>query len=118
MCRFGYNDIKESGGPEIIDNSDILILYKVALSKENLNNGVLIESTYNPDIPVLIRVNEESLLYGVYKGLLGMHGGGSVRQIDIPPYMAFGDRGFGKVPPNKYIYVEVCVVSVNNDSLK
>lgn len=117
MPDFDWEDIKISGGPEIVNNSDVLLLYKVALSEYNLENGILIESTYNPDIPVSVTVNEEALLLGVYKGILGMHGGGSVRRIVIPPDMAFGNRGFGRIPPNAYLYVEICIVSVDNDFL-
>lgn len=117
MSELTLKDIKVSGGPEIIDNSDVLLLYKVALSKDDLYNGKLIESTYNPDVPVRVRVNQKSLLCGVYKGILGMHGGGSVRQIAIPTHMAFGDKGFAGISPNQDIYIEVCAVSVDNDSI-
>lgn len=117
MEEFTWKDIKVSGGPEIVDNSEVSVLYKVALSKEDLCNGKFIESTYNPDVPVRVRVNEKSLLCGVYKGILGMRGGGSVRQITIPAAMAFGERGFAGITSNKDIYVEVCAVSVDNDSI-
>lgn len=112
MKNFEYSDIKISGGPKIEKNSEILLLYKIALTKEDLNNGKFIESTYNPDIPIKVKVNIEVLLSGVYQGLLGMHGGGSIRHIFIPANMAYGIKGFGKIPPNSPLYIEVCVVSV------
>lgn len=108
-----FHDIKISGGPEVKDNSDVLLLYKIAITKENLEAGKYIESTYNPDIPIRVNINPEVLLGGIYKGVIGMHGGGSVRQICIPPNMAYGDRGFGAIPPGSSLYVEICVVSVD-----
>lgn len=117
MEEVTWKDIKVSGGPKIVDNSEVSLLYKVALSKEDLCNGKFIESTYNPDVPVHVIVNEKSLLCGVYKGILGMCGGGSVRQIIVPAAMAFGKRGYAGILPDKDIYVEVCVVSVDNDSI-
>lgn len=105
-------DKKKSGGPEVIENSEVLLLYKLALSENDLHSGKLLESTYSPDIPVSVKVNEEVLLRGIYKGILGMKGGGSIRCITIPPKYGFGERGYGNVPPNSTIYAEVCIVAV------
>ena len=85
----------------------------LALSEEDLHSGCFLESTYSPDIPISVRVNEETLLEGIYKGLIGMRGGGSVRTIIIPPEMGYGERGFGPVPANATLFAEVCVVAVN-----
>lgn len=105
-------DKKISGGPEVCDNSQVLLLYKLALSENDLHDGKTLESTYSPDIPISVKVSEETLLKGVYRGLLGMRGGGSVRMLVIPPELGFGERGYGKVPGNTTLYVEVCVVAV------
>lgn len=111
--NFSYTDNKISGGPEICEDSMVLILYKLALSEKDLYGGNYLESTYSPDIPILIKVNRETLLEGIYKGLIGMHGGGSVRSIVIPPEMGYGKLGFGPIPPNATLFAEVCVVAVN-----
>lgn len=108
-------DLKISGGPEIKQHSTVVLLYKVALTKEDLKNGKYLESTYSPDRPVEIRdVSEENLLLGVYEGILGMRGGGSQRYLIIPPELGYGKRGYGNVPPNATLHIEVCVVSVEN----
>lgn len=107
-----YKDEKISGGPEVCRNSTVLLLYKLALSESNLYSGKLLESTYSPDIPVSVKVSEENLLTGIYKGILGMRGGGSVRHIVIPPEDGFGEKGYGKVPPNATLYAEICIVAV------
>lgn len=107
-----YKDKKISGGPEVSRNSTVVLLYKLALSESDLCNGKLLESTYSPDIPVSVKVNEETLLKGIYKGILGMRGGGSVRNIVIPPEDGFGEKGYANVPPNATLYAEICVVAV------
>ena len=109
---FHYIDVKKSGGPEVKDNSSLLILYRIALSEDDLRNDKSIETTYSPDIPIPIKVNKNVLLSGIYHGLIGMRGGGSIRVIVIPPEMGYGSRGYGNVPPNTTLYAEVCVVSV------
>lgn len=108
-----YIDKKTSCGPIVEDNSTVLLLYKLALSEEALKTGQYIESTYSPDTPICVTVNEETLLEGIYRGILGMHGGGSVREIIIPPEMGYGDRGYGKIPAHTTLYAEICVVSVD-----
>lgn len=113
LTDFKYTDVKISGGPEVHRNSTVLVLYKLALTEKDLHNGKFLESTYSPDIPLSVKVNEETLLKGICEGLIGMHGGGSVRTIVIPPEMGYGDRGYGLVPANSTLYVEVCVVAVN-----
>ena len=115
MSDIIINDIKISGGPEVRHNSKLLLLYKIALSREDLVSGNYIESTWNPDIPILVKVAQSSLLRGIYEGILGMHGGGSVRQIEIPPEKAFGSRGYGSIPKDSSLFVEICAVSVDND---
>lgn len=107
-----YKDEKISGGPEVCENSMVLLLYKLALSENDLCSGKLLESTYSPDIPVSVKVNEANLLKGIYKGILGMRGGGSVRHIIIPPEEGFGEKGYGNVPPNATLYAEICIVAV------
>lgn len=110
---FSLIDVKVSGGPEIIDNSSVLLLYKIALSTDELDKGKYIESTYSPDIPIRVVVNTETLLLGIYKGLIGMHGGGSVRRIVVPPNLGYGEKGYGHIKPNTTLFVELCVVSVD-----
>lgn len=110
---FSFEDQKISGGPIVNYNSTVLLLYKLALSETDLRNGQLLESTYSPDIPISVMVNEGTLLKGIYRGIIGMHGGGSIRMMVIPSEMGYGTRGYGPIPPNATLFAEVCVVAVN-----
>lgn len=111
------NDLKISGGPEITDNSTVQLLYRVALSEDDLIKNRCLESTYSPDMPITVIVCRESLLEGVYWGILGMHGGGSIRRIVVPPELGFGDRKFGDIPPNSSLFFDICAVSVKQQPI-
>lgn len=105
-------EIKSSGGPIVTEGSEVVILYRMALSIDQLKRGDCIETTYSPDIPIHVCVDQQSLLCGVFQGILGMQTGGSIRRIGIPSSLAFGERGYGPVPPNSDVYVEVCAISL------
>ena len=107
-------DLKISGGPSVADGDAIILMYKVALSEEKLKAGELLESTYGPDIPREVKVVESELLSGVYRALLGMKAGGSIRQVKIPSNLAYGSRGSLLVPADMPIVVELCVARIVN----
>jgi len=111
-------DIKTSGGPEVVNGSQIELLYKLALSRDDLISDRCIESTYSPDISLTVEVQPTELLQGVYDGLLGMRAGGSVRRITIPSQLAYGSKGYGSVPPDTDLFLEVCVVSIRPNGWK
>lgn len=102
-------DVKLCGGPVVSMGSTISLLYKVALSEEDLSNGRLLESNYSPDVPLICRVDKNELLAGIVEGLIGMRSGGSVRRLRIPPALAYGQRGAEGVPPGADLWVELCV---------
>lgn len=108
-------DVKICGGPTVATGSVISILYRVALSENDLLAGRLIESNYNPDIPLEVKVAPDALLPGVYATLLGMRAGGSVRRVRIPPQLAYGSRGAKGVPPDSELWAELCVSRILSD---
>ncbi len=117
LQQLELEEIKSSGGPVVSNGCQVTILYRMALSPEQLNQGDCIETTYSPDIPIVVCVDEHSLLSGVYRGILGIQTGGSVRRLGIPSSLAFGERGYGPVPPNSDIYVEICAISLVHTSI-
>jgi FKBP-type peptidyl-prolyl cis-trans isomerase len=106
-------DIKVSGGPALADGDIASILYKVALSEQQLEEGDLIESTHRPDVFVDISIERDQLLEGLYQAILGMKSGGSIRRLMIPAHLAYGDRGWGPVPAGADLWVEVCLSRVH-----
>jgi len=112
-----FQEIKISSGPRVQLGDRISLLYKLSLTKRNFEQGIYLESTYAPDIPIEIDVVPSGLLSGVYEGLIGMRSGGSIRRFIIPAEKAYGGRGYEAIPPNSSLYIEICVariVSRNN----
>jgi FKBP-type peptidyl-prolyl cis-trans isomerase len=106
-------DLKICSGPVVRPGDYLVMLYKAALSERALETGDWVESTYGPDVPVEIRFTREDLLPGVYEGVLGMRAGGSIRRLSIPPSLAYGQQGFGLVPPDADLYVDVCLARIS-----
>ena len=112
-AKVTWEDVKSSSGPEAKPGDNLLVLYKVALSVEDLDRGVVIESTFSPDQFVEIVYSKEALLPGVFLGLQGMRAGGSVRRIRIPAAFAFGQRGHDPlIPPGSDLVVDLCLARV------
>lgn len=106
-------DVKVSLGAQVEDGDRVGLLYRLALSEADLGSGTLIESTYSPERPIEVIVEPGELLAGVYEGLLGMHGSGSVRVIRIPAEKGYGKSGFRDIRPGADLWLEVCVVYVS-----
>lgn len=100
-------DIKTSGGPAAEVGDVVTMLYILALSREHLENKEWIESTYQPDEPWQVVLDEEHLLPGVLRATLGMRAGGSMRVARIPAEMAYGDRGTEEIPPGSDLWIEI-----------
>ncbi|MFG1896792.1 FKBP-type peptidyl-prolyl cis-trans isomerase [Micromonospora zamorensis] len=107
-------DIKVCSGPAVTPGSAVSILYRVALSVEDLRAGRYVETNYNPDTPITVIVERDQLLEGLYDALIGMRSGGSIRRVYVPAAMAFGHRGAPGVPANSDLWVELCVSRVGH----
>jgi FKBP-type peptidyl-prolyl cis-trans isomerase len=110
--KLAIRNVKICGGPEVTPGSTVWLLYRVALTADDLNAGRSVESNYNPDVPIMVAVRRDQLLPGVYEALLGMRSGGSVRRVHIPAALAFGDRAVHGVPSGSDLWVDLCVSRV------
>jgi peptidylprolyl isomerase len=109
IVDFSYRDLKTCGGPTIQEGDTVTLLYRVAFSEEDLDVGRFLESNYSPETPIEVLVKRDELLEGVFRGLLGMKAGGSTRRLFLPPNYAYGDRGWGPVPPDTSLVIDVLV---------
>ena len=105
-------DRKISDGPAVAEGDVVTLLYKCALSEEDLEAGNIIDSNYSPDNPIEVTVSKEQLLPGVYAALLGMRSGGSVRRVTLEPAEAYSQHGWKTVPPNSSLVVELCPIKL------
>ncbi len=82
-----------------------------------INDGTLFDSSRNPGRdPFPVRVGAGSVIAGWEEGLLGMRVGG-VRQLVIPPQLAYGARAAGPlIPAGSVLIFEVELLEVNPGS--
>jgi FKBP-type peptidyl-prolyl cis-trans isomerase len=116
IAEFQFKDVKICGGPSIEEGDAIKLLYRVAFSEQDLDSGRLLESNHNPETPIEIVVKRDELLEGVFRGLIGMKAGGSIRRLYVPPELAYGDRAWGKVPAGSSLVIDVVVSLVTKNA--
>ncbi|XP_062845005.1 peptidyl-prolyl cis-trans isomerase FKBP10 [Trichomycterus rosablanca] len=110
------------------DEVDVRSLFKPAVCRRSvqradfvryLYNGSLINGTqfefrYGRNVTYDTYVNEDHLISGMVKGLMGMCVK-ERRSIIIPPFLAYGEKGHGvKVPPFATVLFDVLLVDVFN----
>jgi FKBP-type peptidyl-prolyl cis-trans isomerase len=105
--EYRYADKKVSSGPVIEAGDTISLLYRVALSEDDLDARRLLESNDSPENPIDVIVSGDELLLGVYRALIGMRAGGSIRRVFIPPDFGYGSRGWKGVPPNAGLVIDL-----------
>ena len=77
-----------------------------------LDDGTLFDSTYYQGGPVEFELSEKRLIPGFVEGLLSMQPGGR-RKLIVPPFLAYGSKGFGKtIPPNATLIYDVELLEV------
>ncbi len=72
-----------------------------------LTDGTIFDAS--PDVSITFTLGEGRVIQGWDEGLVGMRVGG-VRALVIPPHLAYGSRGAGKIPPNAPLVFHVVLV--------
>lgn len=76
-----------------------------------LENGAIFDSSYNRDRPICIMLGMEQVIIGWDDVLLRMSRGQKGR-VDIPPDMAYGERGYPPIiPPLATLTYELELIS-------
>ena len=72
-----------------------------------LENGLMVESTvfFSGD-PIVFVIGDGQVIPGWEEGMLGMHPGG-LRQLVIPPELAYGEAAVSSIPPNSTLIYEI-----------
>jgi len=77
-----------------------------------LDDGTLFDSTVTRGQPIEFKLSESPLIEGLRQGLMTMREGGS-RKLIIPPFLAYGEKGFKDiVPPNATLIYDVELIVV------
>jgi hypothetical protein len=97
----GIHDLKIGSGAVAVAGSAIEVHYV-----GRLENGDIFDSSRERDQPFTVTLGDGHLIAGWEQGLLGMRVGG-VRRLIVPPHLAYGERGAGKIPPHAYLDFEI-----------
>jgi FKBP-type peptidyl-prolyl cis-trans isomerase FkpA len=76
-----------------------------------LSGGTLFEQLQPPSAPFSFTLGARQVIVGWDQGVAGMRVGG-VRQLIIPPSLAYGATGQGPIPGNAILVFEVSLVAV------
>ena len=91
-------------GPE---SGDLVSMHFIG----SLPDGTVFANSREDDAPVTIVFGREQLLPGWEEGVGMMKAGGTAKLV-LPPELAFGEQGYGSIPPNTPIILEVELLAV------
>jgi len=110
-------DLVVGEGAESIEGKSVSVHYTGWLydSSEERNRGKKFDSSHDRGLPFTFTPGRRGVIEGWSKGVQGMKIGG-VRELIIPPAMAYGDRGAGggKIPPNSTLVFEIELLVVRD----
>jgi FKBP-type peptidyl-prolyl cis-trans isomerase FklB len=99
-----YKVLAEGSGKTPKDADEVTVNYRGTLT-----DGTEFDSSYRRGKPLIVKVN------GVIRGwseALQLMKEGSKWQLFIPPDLAYGERGMGRIPPNSTLIFDVELISV------
>lgn len=102
---FYWRDIIEGDGRQGAPGLTVHIAYVVRLP-----DGREVDRA-EPERPLMFKLGERQAIAAMELALRGMKVGG-VRQLVVPPDLAYGARGRGRVPPNATLVMIVRLVKV------
>ena len=105
-----YYDLVEGDGPALEEGQMAIMHFSVWL-----DDGSFVDSSLNRGQPIPMIVGGGQNIPGWEEGLMSMNVGG-VRQMIIPPELAFGEAGAGGgiIPPNATLVLELEVIEAQN----
>ncbi len=76
-----------------------------------LGDGTEIGNSYSQGGPVQAVMGRDQLLPGWEEGVMMMNAGSKARMV-LPPALAFGEEGYGMIPPNAEVMLVVEIISI------
>ncbi len=119
-----YIENKVGEGREVKDGDLVIVhftIWKLGDSTDIYGNwqndstkdAYKIGSTYDGDQTMKYAVGSEQFVKGSDEGFIGMKSGG-VRTMVIPSELAYGEQGFGPIPPNTSIKILLEIIEVKD----
>jgi FKBP-type peptidyl-prolyl cis-trans isomerase len=103
-----YFDLKVGAGKKAIQGFTLRVDYIGWFMKNK--KYVIFDSSFGRE-PFDFDLGTRKVIKGWDEGMYGMRVGGK-RQLIIPPDLAYGNRGFGNIPPGATLIFEVELLSV------
>ena len=101
-----YHDLESGSGAEVEEGDTVSVHYTGWLE-----DGTKFDSSFARGEPITLQVGAGQVIPGWEEGLVGMQEGG-VRQLVIPPDLAYGEPGRGPIPPNATLIFEVELLEI------
>jgi len=101
-----YLEIVEGQG-DAPEDGDIVLMNVIG----SLPDGTEIVNTYQQGQPAMAIIGREQLLPGWEEGVRLMQAGGSAKLV-LSPELAFGEEGYGIIPSNSQIVMDIEIISV------
>ena len=103
---FDKEDMKVGTGPAVRDGQTVTVKYTATLA-----NGLVVDSSEAQGKAMTFKLGT-SVASGLDAGIVGMKVGGK-RKIKLPPAIAYGAQGLGKmIPPNSFLTYDVELESI------
>ena len=107
-----YEDTVSGSGAEAVAGQKVSVHYTGWLY-DNGVKGAKFDSSKDRNDPFDFGLGAGMVIKGWDEGVAGMKVGGK-RQLQIPPGLAYGDRGAaGVIPPNSTLIFDVELIAVN-----
>ena len=102
-----YWDLRVGTGTEAVKGKTVRVHYTGWLT-----NGKKFDSSVDRGQPYQLKLGAGEVIKGWDEGIAGMKVGGR-RKLEIPPALAYGDRGYpGAIPPKATLIFEVELLGV------
>ena len=101
-----YSDIVVGTGNSPLVGNLVLVHYRGWFE-----DGTLFEDSREQGSPIIFEVGADEVIDGWDEGIRGMREGG-LRQLVIPPALAYGSAGTTGIPPNSTLIFEINLLGV------
>lgn len=106
ITELAIEDLKIGNGKTVKSGDTVVIHYN-----GTLEDGTKFDSSYDRNQPFETKIGVGQVIKGWDQGVVGMKIGGK-RKLTIPYQLAYGENGYGPIPPKATLIFEVELVDI------